>query len=119
MLDLVTIWTHGILYYKYINLCASLAIWTNGNFLWFGIPPPIFKCKGVCDLSISFLPNRKPTPTKYYTAPFCNIVSHVSTPLEVFILLLCNAMVPSETDLLEESQQELIDDIVSEDLYHS
>ena len=29
-------------------------------------------------------------------------------------------MVPSETDLLEESQQELIDDIVvSEDLYHS
>ena len=34
-------------------------------------------------------------------------------------MLLCNAMVPSETDLLEESQQELIDDIVSEDLYHS
>ena len=56
LLDLVTIWTHGILYYKYINLCASLAIWTNGNFLWFGIPPPIFNVRvSVIFLLVSYL----------------------------------------------------------------
>ena len=56
LLDLVTIWTHGILYYKYINLCASLAIWTNGNFFWFGIPPPIFNVRvSVIFLLVSYL----------------------------------------------------------------